>query len=92
MADLAHKKRVHGGYKASVTKMFHKAEEFLTAESPDIAQLTQIKRSLQEKLTVLKGLDAEVLELVESEDAVTEEIEQSDVFKQDVYAVLAKIE
>ena len=92
MADLARKKRVRGGHKASVTKMVRKAEELLTAESPDVARLAQIKMSLQEKLTVLKGLDAEVLELVESEDAVTEEIEQSDVFKQDVYAVLVKIE
>ena len=66
--------------------------KLLTTESPDVVRLAQIKMSHQEKLTVLKGLDAEVLALVESEGAVMEEIEQSDVFKQDVYAVLVKIE
>ena len=50
------------------------------------------QNSIQEKLTVLKGIDVEVFELVESEDAVMEEIEQSDGFKQDVYEVLVRIE
>ena len=92
MADLARKKRVRGGHKASVTKILRKAEDIMAADPPDVEGLAQIKMSLQEKLTVLKGLDAEILELVESEDAVTEEIEQADVFKQDMYAVLVKIE
>ena len=64
----------------------------MTADPPDVEGLAQIKMSLHEKLTVLKGLDTEILELVESEDAVTEEIEQADVFKQDMYAVLVRIE
>ena len=46
------------------------------AEPPDVAHLAQIKMSLQEKLTVLKGLNAEILKL--------EEIEHSDIFKQDI--------
>ena len=92
MADLARKKRVRGGHKASVTKMVRKAEELLTAEPPDVAHLLQIKMSLKEKLTVLERLDAEILELVDSEKDVTEEIEHSDVFKQDMYAALVRIE
>ena len=81
MADLARKKRIRGGHKASVTKMIPKAEELFTTESPEVAQLLQIIMSLQEKLTILKELNAEVFELVELEDAVTKEIEQSDALK-----------
>ena len=92
MADLARKERVRGGHKASVTKIVHKAEELPTTESPDVARLAQIRMSLQEKLTVLKVLDADVFELIETEDSVMDEVEQSDVFKQDVYAVLVRIE
>ena len=84
MSDLARKKKVRRGHKASVTRMVRSAEELFTTDLPDVARLAQIKMSLREKLTVLKGLDAEILELVETEEAVTEEIEQCDVFKQDV--------
>ena len=91
MADLHRKKRVRGGHRASVTKMVRKAEELLAADPPDAARLAQIKLSLQEKLVVLKGLDAEIVELVE-EDAVTEEIEQADAFKEEAYAVMIKID
>ena len=58
---------------------------------PDAARLAQIKLSLQEKLTALQQLDAEILELVD-EDAVADEIEQADAFKEDVYAAMVKID
>ena len=92
MADLARKKSVRGGHKASVTGMVRGVEDLFTTNPPDVEQLAQIKMSLQEKLTVLKGPDAEILELVKSKEAVTKEIEQSDVSKQDVDAILVKIE
>ena len=38
---------------------------------------------------LLKGLDAEIVKLVE-EEAVMEEIEQADTFKGEVYAVMVK--
>ncbi len=60
----------------------------MITDPPDVVRLAQIKMSLQEKLTIL---DAEILELVESEHAAMEEIEQSDVFKQDMYAVLEQL-
>ena len=92
MAELARKKRVRGGHKASVTKMLRKATDVIEADPHDAARLAQVKMSLQEKLAIIKGLDAEILDLVESEDAVMEEIEQSDAFKQDMYEVLVRIE
>ena len=55
MADLACKKRVCGGHKASVTKILCKAEDVMTADPPDVEGLAQIKMILHEKLTVLIG-------------------------------------
>ena len=61
---LAKKRQVHTGHRASVTKMLHQVEE-LTAASlgapVDVAKLTQLKMSLQEKLDILKRLDDEIL-------------------------------
>lgn len=54
MTDPAHKKRIRWGHKASATKMLHKAEEFLSQDTVDYAQLAKIRLSLQEKVSVLK--------------------------------------
>ena len=50
-----------------------------------------MKLSLQEKLEVLKQLDSEILNLVD-EDDLADEIEQSDDFKEGIYATMVKIE
>ena len=71
--------------------MVRKAEQLLVVDPPDAARLAQTKMSLQEKLVVLKGLDAEIVELVE-EDAVMEEIEQADTFKEEAYTIMIKID
>ena len=89
--DLAKKKRVRAGHRASATRMANKAGELLSQDSPDATQLAQLRLSLQEKLDVLKQLDGEVLDLV-SEDHVAEEIEQSDRFKEDIYLIMVRIE
>ena len=47
--------------------------------------------SLEEKLTVRNSFDREILDLVD-ESAVTDEIEQSDIFEEGVYEVLIEIE
>lgn len=51
----------------------------------DVKQLLQLKLSLEEKLSTIKQLDGEILDLVEGE-AVEAEIEQADAFKATVYA------
>ena len=91
MAEFARKKRIRGGHRASATKIVRKAEELLAEDSPSTPHLAQIKLSLEEKLAVLKQLDAEILDTVDDE-AVAEEIEQSDAYKEDLYAVLVRIE
>ena len=52
----------------------------------DIKRLLQLKLSLEEKLSTIKELDGEILDLVEGE-AVEGEIEQAGAFKATVYAV-----
>ena len=47
----------------------------------------QIKRSIEEKLTVLNHLDEEILEIVD-EGAVTDDIEQSDLFKEGILTAI----
>ena len=92
MADIGAKIRIRGGHRGSVTKTLREVEDILATDSPDATRLAAIKMSLQEKLTRLDALDAEILGLLESEDDITKDIEQSDVFKRDIFAALVKID
>ena len=93
MAELNHKKNVRGGHRASATKMVKKAEELLAQEVPNKSLLARMKLSLQEKLSTLKELDSEVVDLVkEEEEEVVNEIEQADACKEDIYDAIAKLE
>ena len=63
----------------------------LAQESPDLAKLSQLKLSLQEKLESLKLLDGEMVGLVEERD-LNSEIEQADAFKEGIYTAVIKID
>ena len=89
--ELSRKKRVRAGHRASATRMINKASSLLEDESPNLMTLSQLKLSLQEKLDVLKHLDEEILELVD-EDSVADEIQQSDGFKEQVYAIMVRVD
>lgn len=89
--ELSKKKRVRAGHKASATCMIGSAEDLLKAPGSDVLRLTQLSRSLQEKLDVLKTLDSEILNLVDG-DSVAEEIKQADTFKEGIYATIVKID
>ena len=91
MTDLSRKKNVRGGHRASATKMVRKAEELFAQEDPNHSQLARIRLSLQEKLSILKELDSEVVDLVKEEE-VAHEIEQADVYMEDIYDAIAKLE
>ena len=69
---LARKKRIRAGHKASATQTLTKVKKALVAaaertEEFDTSKLSQLKLSLQEKLEVLRQLDAEILELTDKE-------------------------
>ena len=85
---LARKKRIRGDHKASATRMLSQIDELLAQESPDLAKLSQLKLSLQEKLETLKLLDGEMVDLVKERD-LNSEIEQAD---EGIYTVVIKID
>ena len=94
---LVKKRRIRAGHKAIITKRLSEVKGILeTVEretgEPDLVKLAQLKMALTEKLEVLKQLDNEILDLLESEEDITHEIEQSDTFNQRVYETLVRID
>ena len=87
MADVTKKKRIRAGHRSSATRMLTQVEESLAASPPDVARLSQMKLSLQEKLETLKLLDGEIVDLTE-ESHLADEIEQADGFKERIYAAV----
>ena len=85
---LSKKERV---WWAQGIKMVRKVQELPALDHPNQSQLTRIKLSLQEKMGILKQLDCEVVNLVKEEE-IAEELEQADVYMEDVYDVMAKLE
>ena len=63
--ELAKKKRVRAGHKASAIRMIGNAEDLLKTAGSDVLRLTQLSRSLREKLDVLTTLDGEIINLVD---------------------------
>ena len=89
--DLARKKHVRGGHKASASKMVKKVNDLLAEENPNKSSLKRVKLSLVEKLDVLKLLDAEIVDLVEESELV-KEIEGSDEYREGLYAAIVRID
>ncbi|XP_065895078.1 uncharacterized protein [Dysidea avara] len=71
--------------------MITQIDTILLEDSPDIAKLSQLKLSLQEKLETIKILDGELLDIVEESELATE-IEQADGFKEGIYTAIIKID
>ena len=92
---LVKKKQIRAGHKASATRMLTNVNELLSTLEPgpttDTSKLTQLKLSLQEKLETLRQPDSEILDLTE-EDHLVDEIEQADIFKEEIYTAITKIE
>lgn len=93
--ELAKKKRIRAGHKASATSMMNRVDvlvaEVTPDSPPDVAKLSQLKLSLQEKLDTLRLLDGDILGLTE-EDDLEGEIERADTYKEGVYEAMVKID
>ena len=89
--NLSRRKNVHVGHRASATKMVRKVQEWLALDHPNQSQLTRIKDGLQEKMSILKHLDSEVVNLVKEEE-VAEKIEWADAYMEDIYDAMANLE
>lgn len=93
MADLTHKKRVRGGHRGVVTRRLHEVKVLVESDDrPDGTKLAQQKLMLQEKLEILRQLDKEMVDLIEDEDALINEIEEADLFNQELYEMIVKID
>ena len=75
----------------SVTKLIHQVETVLAGEL-DSSRLSTLKMTLTEKIKTLSTLDDEIANLLEDEGALAEDIEQSDEYKQKIYAVIVSID
>ena len=91
MAELVRKKKVRAGHRASTTRILGQIDPAVTTEPLEVPKITQLRRSLEDKLTSLTALDNEILPLLDKE-AIEAEIVQADEIKEQVYAALSKLE
>ncbi|XP_011408774.2 PREDICTED: uncharacterized protein LOC105315733, partial [Amphimedon queenslandica] len=96
MADLEKKAKIRKGYRNLLTRRVKEGDELLKGmeESGDIdhVKLGQIKLSVGEKLTALKKVDEEIIELIDDGEAIVREIDEADRFNETVYEMLARVE
>lgn len=93
---LAKKKRVRGGHWASIKRLIQQVTDAVNDHSGDPTKnkcLTQLRLSVEEKLTTLKNLDSEIMDILTEddmlgEDAVAEEVEQADSIKELAYGAI----
>ena len=71
--------------------MINDAEADLTTDPPDQTVLAALEMSIREKLTVLDNLDTEIWDKLDTDDAVAEDIQQSDTIKRTAHTVLVRI-
>ena len=90
-AELAKKKRVRGAHKASATNIMQQIVEAVRADRPDEARLASLRLSLNEKFETVKGLDVEVIDLMD-DDGIVEDIDTADEFKETVFRALLSID
>ena len=83
---LTKKRRIRGGHRTSTKRTLQQVEEAVAnhdrGEPTDNKRVLQLRRSLEEKLKILNGLDEEILEMIDGEEALADEIEQADTFKE----------
>ena len=97
MSDARAKKtRIRVGHKGVVTHCMKEVDELVAAITPghpaDATKLVQLRLSLREKLEAIGKLDDELFELIDDKEELTSEINQADIFKQSIYAMLARLD
>ena len=76
MTELVRKKKVRAGHRASTTRILGQIDPAVTTEPLEVPKITQLRRSLEDKLTSLTALDNEILPLLD-EEAIEAEIVQT---------------
>ena len=89
--ELAPKKRVHAGHRASTRRFLGQVDTAIASVPLDVAKITQLKGTLEDKLKALNALDEEILTLT-PEDAIEGEIVQADEVRELIYTALSRLE
>ena len=81
--ESSHRKKIRGGHRAYVTRLIHLASQTLEEFNPenvnDREKILQYQRTLTERLEILKGLDATILESVKATE-IEAEIQEAGEF------------
>ena len=86
------KKRIRAGHRASATRISTQTKENLESTEFDPAKMKQHLQFLKDKLRVIGQLDAEIVDLLQTEEETTREIEQSDTFKEGIELAMISFE
>eukprot|EP00731_Ephydatia_muelleri_P005954 Em0003g202a len=90
--EVKKKKRIRAGHRASATRISTQAKENLESTEFNPAQMKQHVQFLKDKLRVISQLDAEIVDLLQTEEETTREIEQSDTFKEGIELAMINFE
>ena len=88
---LASKKRVRVGHRASKARFLGQVDAAIACAPLDVIKITQLKQSLEDKLTSLNTLDEGILTLTPDE-AIEDEIVQADKVREQIYTALSRLE
>ena len=88
---LAPKKIVRAGHTSSTRRFLGQVDTAIAGVPLDVAKITQLKRSLEDKLKSLNILDEEILALT-PEDVIEGEIVQADEVRELIYTALSRLE
>ncbi len=88
--ELAAKKALRRGHRSSTTRTLGQVDVAISSKPLDISKISQLKRSLEDKLRCLSTLDEEIL-LLTPEDTIEEEVITADEYKERIYIALSKL-
>ena len=90
--QLTRKRRVRAGHKASVSRIRTQVSEAKDAGEMNIPALKRHVRTLEEKKKIIVQLDKEILQLTLDEGELTDEIVNSDEFREKIEMTVQEIE
>ena len=88
--ELGSKKTVRAGHRAS-TRFLGQVDAAIASAPLDIAKITQLKQSLEDKLMAMNTLYEGILTLTPKE-AIEDEIVQADKVREEIYTALSRLE
>ena len=90
-AMITRKKRIRAGHRASATRTMGQVDSAVGASPVDPDKLSLLKLTLTKKLETLKKFNSEIIELT-PEDDLEDEIQQSDEYRERIYATLTHVD